>query len=75
MSAKKVQLRFTYDDDLLLLRDFLNVNPITNPEGWNQIQQHVFLTTTKFFQIKTLKSHLLLLIEMFLKKIKDEEIR
>lgn len=76
MADKKVQrLRFSYEDDLMLLREFINVNPISNPEGWEHIQRNISLVSKKDFQIRTIKNHLALLIELFLKKIKVEQIQ
>ncbi|XP_030766479.1 nucleoporin GLE1-like [Sitophilus oryzae] len=72
---KSTRLRFTYEDDLVLLREFLNVNPIINLQGWEIIQSNVAITTGKNYLIKTLKQHVQRLIELFLNKIKVDEIR
>lgn len=72
---KSTRLRFTYEDDFTLLTEFLNVNPIINSEGWDRLQTNMQITTGKHFLIKTLKQHLQLLIEAFLKKVKVDEVR
>lgn len=65
---KNRRLRFTYDDDVLLLREVVAQNPIANPERWELVQINVERTAGKQFQIRTLKQHLQLLLELFLKK-------
>lgn len=72
---KPSRLRFTHDDDILLLREFLTQNPIQNPQGWERIQQNIEILTRKKFLIRTLKQHLQLLLELFLKKEKENKIR
>ncbi|KAH1027732.1 uncharacterized protein LOC109546666 isoform X2 [Dendroctonus ponderosae] len=62
------RLRFTYDDDLALIREFLCENPTNKPERWEVIQKRLEQQTGKCFLIKTLKSHLFLLLEGFVKK-------
>lgn len=69
------RLRFQYEDDLALLREFLNINPIVNEQGWEIIQQHLYLTTGKQFLMKTLKAHLYKLLEEFLKKMAVDQVR
>lgn len=72
---KFTRLRFQYEDDLALLKEFLNVNPIHNPHGWEIIQKNLLIVTGKSYLIKTLKSHLFKLLEAWLQKMKVDEIR
>lgn len=65
---KKARLRFTFDDEIALLREFVANNPSEDPQKWETIQQHVEETTGKSFLIRTLKKHLQLLLEIFAKK-------
>lgn len=71
MEKTSTRLRFTYDDDITLLREFLSQNPIRNPQAWEIIQRNIEIISRKKFLIRTLKNHLQLLLEFFLKK--DEE--
>lgn len=72
---KVTRLRFTYEDDLTFLKEFIIQNPTTNPKGWELLQKHLLIVTGKNFTIRTLKQHLLYLLETWLKREKVEEIR
>lgn len=74
-SAKFKRVRFTYNDDLAFLREFVGQNPIMNPQAWEIVQQHLFISTGKTFSIRTLKQHLVLLIENWLEKEKVDKVR
>lgn len=65
---KKSRLRFTYEDEIALLREFVGNNPSEDAQKWETIQQHVEESTGKSFLIRTLKKHLQLLLEIFSKK-------
>lgn len=77
MEQKQVcrRLRFIYEDEVALLREFISVNPITNPLGWEVIQEHLYVLTGKKFLIKTLKSHMVKLLDDFLKKVVVDQVR
>lgn len=75
MEKKTSRLRFTYEDDVILLREFVSVNPIKDLQGWEVIQAHIRISTGKNFLIRTLKQHLMLLLELFLKNVKSDEVR
>lgn len=68
MEKVNKRLRFTHSDDLALIKEFLCENPTNHPEKWEVIQMRLKEQTGKFFLIRTLKSHLLLLLEGFMKK-------
>ncbi|VEN41879.1 unnamed protein product, partial [Callosobruchus maculatus] len=75
MSGKAVKrLRFTADDELALLREFVNVNPLDDAEKWKDIHSNILLTTGKSFLIRTLKDHLFLILDVWLKKDKSNRI-
>ncbi|XP_044746591.1 uncharacterized protein LOC123308108 [Coccinella septempunctata] len=62
------RLRFSSDDDLALLREFLNNNPLKDAEKWETIQKNVFEITGKNFKVRTLKDHVFLLLKMWKQK-------
>lgn len=74
---KKNRLRFNYNDDIILLREFVRGNPFLcpNDEGWDKLRQNVETITGKCFTLRTIKQHLLLLIQLWLKKEKIDTIR
>ncbi|KAF5302625.1 hypothetical protein FQR65_LT19100 [Abscondita terminalis] len=76
-NAKKARLRFTYNDDLVLLREFVRENPFLVPgdDGWDVLRRNVEILTGKGFTLRTLKQHLILLIELWLKKDKIDNVR
>ncbi|XP_074029121.1 uncharacterized protein isoform X1 [Leptinotarsa decemlineata] len=74
-STKKNRLRFTYNDDLALLREFVGQNPLSNPEGWEVIKQNMQISTGKAFTIRTIKQHLILIIEIWIKKDEVDKVR
>ncbi|KAF5271714.1 hypothetical protein FQA39_LY08037 [Lamprigera yunnana] len=63
-SVKK--LRFTAGDDLALLRECVAFNPLEEVERWEEIQKNI--------SIITLKDHLFLILDIFLKKDKTTQI-
>ncbi|CAG9773178.1 unnamed protein product [Ceutorhynchus assimilis] len=68
------RLRFTADDDLALLREFVGLNPLEEVEKWEEIQKNIFIITGKMFSIRTLKDHLFLILDIWLKKDKTTQI-
>nr|CAI5833540.1 unnamed protein product [Callosobruchus analis] len=75
-SCKGVKrLRFTADDVLALIREFVNMNPLDDAEKWKDIHSNILLTTGKSFLIRTLKDHLLLILQVWLKKDKSNQVR
>lgn len=69
------RLRFTYEDDLLLLREVVSNNPFKSPELWEEIAKKIEILTGKKFSIRTLKHHLELLILMWIKKDEIDKVR
>lgn len=65
------RLRFTSDDDLALLREFIWQKPLEEPEKWGIVQKNVFDISGKKFSIRTLKDHLFLILETWLLKDTD----
>lgn len=74
-SRKKNRLRFTYNDDLALLKEFVGQNPLSNPEGWEVIRENLGISTGKAFTIRTIKQHLILIIELWIKKDDLDKVR
>lgn len=74
-TGTKKRLRFTYNDDLALLREFVGQNPLVNPEGWEVIKQNLRISTGKAFTSRTIKQHLLLIIEIWMKKDEVDKVR
>lgn len=68
MSVECKRVRFTADDDLALLREVTARNPLKEPEAWVNVQANIERTVGKHFSIRTLKDHLQLLVEMWLRK-------
>ncbi|XP_044764525.1 uncharacterized protein LOC123321086 [Coccinella septempunctata] len=62
------RLRFSSDDDLALLKEFLNNNPLKDAKQWETIQKNVFEITGKNFKVRTVKDHVFLLLEMWKQK-------
>lgn len=67
------RLRFSSDDDLALLREFISHNPLDDAEKWVNIQTNIYQITGKKFSIRTLKDHLFLILEIWLKKDTDNQ--
>ncbi|KAK4886201.1 hypothetical protein RN001_002472 [Aquatica leii] len=77
LSEKKARLRFSYNDDLALLREFVRENPLlySGDEGWELLRRNVEVLTGKGFTLRTLKQHLILLIDLWVKKDKIDNVR
>lgn len=71
----KKRLRFTFEDDVILLREVVSLNPFANPDAWEEIQKNVFLLTRKQFLVKTIRQHMKLLLELWILKEKSNEKR
>lgn len=71
----KPRLRFKEQDDLALLREVVSLNPLQDPHLWIMVQEHLVIISGKKFSLKTLRDHLLLLIQQWLDKIKDFQDR
>lgn len=72
---KSKRLRFSYDDDIFLLREIIAHNPLRNPAGWEIIQGDMETSLGKKFLIKTLKQHLQRLLELWANKDNITKIR
>lgn len=68
MSTECKRVRFTADDDLALLREVTARNPLKEPEAWINVQGNLEKIVGKHFSIRTLKDHLQLLVDIWLKK-------
>lgn len=75
MDTKGKRLRFNPDDDLALLREVVNLNPLGNNENWTAVQENLEKITGKRFIIRTIKDHLQLLLELFNKKEDENKIK
>ncbi|CAH1109828.1 unnamed protein product [Psylliodes chrysocephalus] len=62
------RVRFTYDDDLALLREVVNINPLKDLEKWKEVGDVIQAVTGKCFTLRSLKDHLHLLLEIWKKK-------
>ncbi|CAG9859465.1 unnamed protein product [Phyllotreta striolata] len=67
MSKRLKRLRFSYEDEISLLKEFLAHNPLLHPEKWSIIQENVAFAQGKTFSIRTLREHVQLLIQTRLK--------
>jgi hypothetical protein len=67
-TLREKRLRFTSNDDLCLLREVTAQNPIKEAKAWSTVQENIEKTMGKKFSIRTLKDHLQLLSEIYLKK-------
>nr|CAI5849526.1 unnamed protein product [Callosobruchus analis] len=65
MVKESKRLRFTSDDDLMLLREFVAHQPLLDVTQWERIQRNLTEATGKQFQIRTLRDHLQLLLMSF----------
>jgi len=73
MERQTKRLRFSYSDDLMLLKEFLYKNPTKDREILEKIQNHLQQQIGKYFLIKTLKNHLFLLLDAFIKKDNSDQ--
>lgn len=64
-------MRFGDNDELVLLREVLALNPFLNPNVWDIIQEHIRSLTGKTFTVRSLRDHLELLIKLWLKENDD----
>ncbi|CAH1106797.1 unnamed protein product [Psylliodes chrysocephalus] len=69
------RIRFNSYYDLCLLRGVLLENPFAETEKWKLVQENIKSSCCKEFSIRSLKDHLQLLLEAFLKKDKSNQIR
>jgi hypothetical protein len=67
-TLREKRQRFSVDDDLCLLREVTAQNPIKEAKAWSTVQENIEKTVGKKFSIRTLKDHLQLLLEVYLKK-------
>lgn len=66
--GKKNRVRFTYEDDVILLREIVSKNPLLNSEMWEEVKTNVCQMTKKTFSIKTLRQHMNILLEQWTEK-------
>jgi hypothetical protein len=67
-TLREKRQRFSADDDLCLLREVTAQNPIKEAKAWSTVQENIEKTVGKKFSMRTLKDHLQLLLEIYLKK-------
>lgn len=72
---KRKRLFYTADDDLLLLREVVGLNPFENRSRWSLIQKNIEKATGKDFKEKGLRDRVSLLVEKFEEKKKSEEFK
>lgn len=49
--VKHTRIRFSYEDDILLLTEFISQNPLEKSGAWEIIQQHLLSLTKKIYLI------------------------
>ncbi|CAH1103034.1 unnamed protein product [Psylliodes chrysocephalus] len=67
---KNVRLRFTSNDEIVLLREVLAQNPFEDPKKWTTIKDNIVNVTNKSFSLRTLKNHFDVLLLNWLRKDK-----
>ncbi|CAH1111509.1 unnamed protein product [Psylliodes chrysocephalus] len=68
--GEKKRLRFTYEDDIVLLREVVSRNPFQSSDLWEEVKTSVFQVTKKLFNIKTIRQHIQLLLDQWIEKEK-----
>ncbi|CAH1100039.1 unnamed protein product [Psylliodes chrysocephalus] len=71
--GEKKRLRFTYEDDIVLLREVVSRNPFQNSDMWEEVKTSVFQVTKKLFSIKTIRQHIQLLLDQWIEKEKNNQ--
>lgn len=69
------RLRFTEDDDLMLLRSVLNYNPFELIARWELIARDIRQYSKKEFLVRTLKEHVYYLVNKWYQKFKATSAR
>ncbi|CAG9762724.1 unnamed protein product [Ceutorhynchus assimilis] len=72
---KRKRLFYTSDDDLLVLREVVGLNPFENRSRWSLIQKNIEKATGKDFKEKGLRDRVSLLVEKFEEKRRMEEFK
>lgn len=63
--------RFSSEDDIVLLKEVIANNPMSNPQTWIQVAKQVNTLSGKSFSLRSIKDHLQLLLKLFLKKDRE----
>jgi hypothetical protein len=63
----KLRLRFTTEDDLILLRDVVGHNPFEEPSKWKQIHTNLLCVSGKNFTVRSVREHVEHLLKLFVK--------
>ncbi|GIX84005.1 uncharacterized protein CDAR_270301, partial [Caerostris darwini] len=63
MSNKRV--RYNVQDDLIILREIVAVNPYGDSARWTSIQESVCKTTNKIFSTRSVKDHAERLVKLY----------
>lgn len=74
-NIRNSRLRFTSDEDLMLLRSVLNYNPFESSEKWGQIARDIRQYSKKEFSVRTLKEHVYYLVKKWIEKFKATSTR
>lgn len=51
------RLRFTYEDDITLLKEVISQNPFENNERWKNININVIAVTNINFSLRAIRDH------------------
>jgi hypothetical protein len=66
-SNKGSKIRFSINDDLMLLREVLAANPFENANEWNNIKKKLIKETTKKISRRAVREHTEHLLKLFKK--------
>ena len=74
MTERKVQVRFSYSDDIKLLLEVAAVNPFANKGKWGEVAEKVNVAVSRdnfFITSRRARERTKLLLDSFIKKTKD----
>lgn len=61
------RLRYTMEDDIILLRQVITNNPYEDTRRWKLIQHNVYMYTHKNFSTRAIRDHVEHLIKLYIK--------
>lgn len=61
------RLRFSSQDDLILLREVIAFNPFMSPDNWKAVHENTCTQTKKNYTIRAVKEHLEHLLKTFMR--------
>lgn len=68
MDNSKKRVRFTTEDNVILLREVLSTNPFEDAMRWVVIQDAMHEGTMKIISLRALRQHLELLLRKFIEQ-------